>query len=122
MEENKLRFEGRQSLWDQVVRNQSGDPLETRTITLRHNVHQAVEDYADFCERKRGDRYTSVLSAVKEIRNESRELMEKVDEATDEQEVEAYGVQLNKVIGLYKALEAYYVNYLLPPGTGTSGD
>ena len=120
--ENRLRFEGRRPYWDQVVRNESGNPVANRTVILGPNLDKAVDAYAEFCLRKEGDRYTSVLSALKETRKQSRELLEKVDEATVEHEVETYGAQLSNVIELYKALETYYQDYLLPPRTGTTGD
>lgn len=107
--------------WSQVVRNKSGVPLAERTVPLRDNVYQLVDEYAEFCVQSRGDRYASVSAAMDEVNAQSKALLEKVYGAEKVEEVESYGAMLNAAIMLFKALESYYVTEF-GLRTGTSGD
>jgi hypothetical protein len=110
--------------WCQVVRNKAGEVLKTRSVRLdRERIPVAVEDYAEYCSQVGGDRYTCIVDATQEIGEQSQALVEQVYEANTEDCVEKFGQQLDFVVDLFKALEAYYVDNFTPVlRTGTSGD
>ena len=81
-----------------------------------------VSEFAEFSVEAGGDRYASVGTAMNEINQQSRELIEKVYEADREDEVETLGTLANAAISLFKALETYYVNNFAPLRNGTLGD
>jgi hypothetical protein len=121
MSGNRLIFDKDGTLWVQVVRDGVGKVLEgkDRTVLLANDLDRAVADFVEFCAKVGGDRYRSAISAMYDLRGQSGQLVEKVDEAALESEVENSGDQLDRVIELSKALEWYYLdNFVKVAGSG----
>lgn len=105
--------------WRQVARNKSEEPLAVRSVVLHGGLTRVVDEFAEYCVQSGGDRYSSVGVAMNEINAQSRELLAEVSAAKTQAEVEYKGLLLETAVGLYKALEAYYIhNFDLRTGTG----
>lgn len=116
---NRLVFDKDGIRWIQVVRDRAGNILEgkDRTVPLSDDLDRAVTDFVEFCAKVGGDRYRSAISAMYDLRGQSGQLVEKVDQAALEADVENSGDQLDRVIELSKALEWYYLDNFVKQAT-----
>lgn len=112
MSKNKLIFENNEVQWLQVPRDRSGNILEgkERAIPVANDLQTAVTEFVNFCANVGGDPYQSAIGAMYDLRSQSGQLVEKVDQAALEADVEISGDQLDRVIELSKALEWYYLD------------
>jgi hypothetical protein len=123
MDKNKLCRDEQGSIWwNQIVRNKAEEKRCGRTVPLLADPHQAVNEFAEYSVNSGGDRYSSVGTAMNEIKAQSKDLVDSLYGAEDEAEVESYGPLLNSSIALFKALESYYSREFFSQRTGTSGD
>jgi hypothetical protein len=116
---NRLVFDKDGIRWIQVVRDRAGNIMEgkDRTVALSDDLDRAVTDFVEFCAKVGGDRYRSAISAMYDLRGQSGQLVEKVDQAALEADVENSGDQLDRVIELSKALEWYYLDNFVKVGS-----
>jgi hypothetical protein len=112
MPKNKLIFENDEVRWLQVPRDRSGNILEgkERTVPLSNDLQAAVNEFVDFSANVGGDPYRSALGAMYDLRSQLGQLVENVDQAPLETDVENSGGQLDRVIDLSKVLEWYYLD------------
>lgn len=125
MQKNEVLLSEKQEvMWRQVVRNRSDALIGNRSVIVRGDLSRLVYEFAEYCVESRGDRYSSVGLAMNEINAQSRGLLAQVSVASTQTEVESAGLLLETAVGLFKALEAYYISNFssFDLRTGTAGD
>jgi hypothetical protein len=113
--------------WQQIVRDEDSRPVGSRSISMRDasrrtDLDRMVQEFADFCKATPGgDELASIGIAMNEINTESRELLNKLDLADNEDDIRKDEPLLDAAVSLFKALDRYYVQ-MCGLKTGTAGD
>ena len=113
--------------WQQIVRDEDNRPLSSRSVSMRDasrrtDLDRIVHEFADFCKAASGgDEIASIGVAMNELNTQSRELLNKLDLADNEEDIRKDEPLLDSAVSLFKALDRYYVQ-ICGLKTGTAGD
>jgi hypothetical protein len=113
--------------WQQIVRDENNRPIGSRSVPMRDasrrtDLDRIVQEFGEFCKAAPGGyKPTSIGVAMNEINTQSRELLNKLDLADNEDDIRKGEPLLDAAVSLFKALDRYYVQ-MCGLKTGTAGD